>query len=141
MDATPYNFMYSKNHPNTFTLIDWEYSGQSDLVWDLSYFAISAELDSDQEKYLLQTYFGTENLDPLVLYRFVLYKPMIHHWMSLWTTIQIMNENFKGGYENLLKYEKLRLKDCESAYKSEEFNHALQSLKECCQSATLKPTM
>lgn len=39
-------------------LIDWEYAGMNDPMWDLADFAVEAVLLSEQENILLQCYFG-----------------------------------------------------------------------------------
>ncbi len=43
-----------------FYLIDWEYAGMNDPIFDLGALCLEAELTSDQEKLLLKEYFGNE---------------------------------------------------------------------------------
>ena len=39
-------------------LIDWEYSGNHDPIWDLAYFSNLAKLNEEQNTHLLTTYFN-----------------------------------------------------------------------------------
>jgi len=43
-----------------FYLIDWEYGGMNDPMFDLGALSIEAELTDEQERFLLQQYFGVE---------------------------------------------------------------------------------
>ena len=45
-----------KKGDNLF-LIDWEYSGLNDPIWDLAAFSIESNLSDDEEKELLDYYF------------------------------------------------------------------------------------
>ncbi len=41
------------------TLLDWEYAGMGDIYFDLANFAVHRELDDEQERWLLTSYFGS----------------------------------------------------------------------------------
>ena len=41
-------------------LVDWEYSGMNDPMWDLAYLSNEAALDPDRERALATAYFGRE---------------------------------------------------------------------------------
>lgn len=134
MDTIFLNIIYSKEQPNKFYLIDWEYSGNADPMWDISYFAIAAELDIKTQQHLLEFYFNTKNIDPIHQSLFVLYKPLVHYWMALWTNIQLMNKNFSTNFEELKQYEKNSVTACRQKFDSQEFNDALRNLKQCIDS-------
>ena len=51
-------------------LVDWEYAGMGDPLFDLGNFAVNHELDADGERILLEGY-GSEDVEALVLMRFM----------------------------------------------------------------------
>jgi len=51
-------------------IVDWEYAGMGDPLFDLANFAVNHELDEDGERALLAAY-GTDEHDALVLMRFM----------------------------------------------------------------------
>ncbi|MGC4017986.1 MAG: choline kinase family protein [Muricomes sp.] len=64
-------------------LIDWEYAGMNDAMWDLADISIEAEYDERQDKILLQTYFGRlETLDERN--RFLANKIYLDYLWTLW---------------------------------------------------------
>ena len=138
-DAIPYNVIYSKEHPDKLFIIDWEYSCNTDPVWDLTYFAVASELETKQQQHLLHFYCGKDNIDPLVSCRFALYKPMIDYWMALWTNIQIMNKNFSNSHEGLIAYEKFRREGCKKSFDGAEYASALAVLEENIVARGVKP--
>jgi len=58
-----------------FYLIDWEYSGMNDPMFDLGALAIEADLTDEQERFFLQQYFGVklteEQLGSLIINKFL----------------------------------------------------------------------
>lgn len=73
-------------------LVDWEYSGMNDPLWDLGDVAIEAEMDEAQEVELLEGYFGRP---PTAAERgrVVIYKAMCDLLWTLWGLIQVANDN------------------------------------------------
>lgn len=86
-DTTPSNFLLSSGQ---MVLIDWEYSGNNDFIWDLVYFALEAKLSRQQEMVLLGSYFGS--FDEKTIAWFDLYKPVIEWWITIWSWTQIANK-------------------------------------------------
>lgn len=86
-DTTPGNFLLSDGQ---MVLIDWEYSGNNDFIWDLVYFALEAKLSRPQEMVLLESYFDT--VDEKIIAWFDLYKPVIEWWIAIWSWTQIANK-------------------------------------------------
>ena len=73
-------------------IVDWEYSGMNDPMWDLGDLSVEAEMDADQEAELLRAYFGraptaAENG------RVVIYKAMCDLLWTLWGLIQHADAN------------------------------------------------
>jgi thiamine kinase-like enzyme len=87
------NFLLSEGK---IWLIDWEYSGNHDPIWDLAYFARLAHLSEDQKNNLLMEYFNSKNVwaeHSLDYLRFIAYGIVINEFLILWTLVQIANNN------------------------------------------------
>jgi thiamine kinase-like enzyme len=68
-------------------LIDWEYSGMNDPMWDLADLSVEAEFGPEQDRAMMQTYHGT-GLSPALYSRLEVYKAMSDlHW-SVWSFVQ-----------------------------------------------------
>jgi thiamine kinase-like enzyme len=68
-------------------LIDWEYSGMNDPMWDLADLSVEAEFGLEQDRAMMQTYHGT-GLSPALYSRLEVYKAMSDlHW-SVWGVVQ-----------------------------------------------------
>ena len=71
-DPLPVNWLDDKNN---FYLIDWEYAGMNDPMFDIAALSIEAELSSEREHFLLQQYFGGEptekQLGSLIINKFL----------------------------------------------------------------------
>lgn len=85
-DTTPANFLLYEEGSKTL-MIDYEYSGNNDCLWDLVYFSMEAKLSMEQERILLGSYFGTYN--DSILAWFELYKPIVEWWITLWSWTQV----------------------------------------------------
>ncbi|HTM64087.1 MAG TPA: choline/ethanolamine kinase family protein [Gammaproteobacteria bacterium] len=96
-DTTPGNFILSGEK---MYLIDYEYAGNNDPVWDLAYLAIEADLPDSEYRFLLRKYFGNDLTDEITR-RFNLYLPVVEYTLGLWSHVQIANKNFAGGKEIL----------------------------------------
>jgi thiamine kinase-like enzyme len=73
-------------------LVDWEYSGMNDPMWDLGDLSVEAGFDEAQEEELLRGYFGGE-VAPADRGRVVIYKAMCDLLWTLWGLIQHSNKN------------------------------------------------
>ena len=73
-------------------IVDWEYSGMNDPLWDVGDFAVEAELTEENEKVLLNSYFeGAPTRAEMG--RYVIYKAMCDLLWTLWGLIQLANKN------------------------------------------------
>ncbi|QRN03257.1 phosphotransferase [Legionella sp. MW5194] len=86
-DPTPGNFLMSLT---SYKLIDWEYSGNNDFLWDLVYFCMEGKLSEEQEKQLLGFYF--DKVTPTIEAWFEVYKPLVSWWITLWCWTQLTNK-------------------------------------------------
>lgn len=73
-------------------IVDWEYSGMNDPMWDLGDLAVEGGFDPDQETQMLQAYFGGPP-SAADLGRMVIYKAMCDLLWTLWGLIQFANKN------------------------------------------------
>jgi len=73
-------------------IVDWEYSGMNDPMWDLGDLSVEGEFDADQDEALLTAYFGGE-ASPRDRGRMVIYKAMCDLLWTLWGLIQLADAN------------------------------------------------
>lgn len=73
-------------------LVDWEYSGMNDPLWDLGDVIVEAKLAPDKEAEFVQAYFGGTP-SPAEQGRVVIYKAMCDLLWTLWGLIQHANNN------------------------------------------------
>jgi len=92
-DLSPNNFLCVENN---IKIIDWEFSGNNDPIWDLAFLSTVSDLSSADENILLFAYFGEKPAD-VEYHRFLLYKPIALFWIGLLSLLQIYNCNERLG--------------------------------------------
>jgi len=98
-------------------LVDWEYSGMNDPMWDLGDLAVEAGFDAAQEEALLRGYFGAE-ARPEDRGRMVIYKAMCDLLWTLWGLIQHAQQN---PAEDFWAYATTRFERCKQLMGSATF--------------------
>jgi thiamine kinase-like enzyme len=73
-------------------LVDWEYSGMNDPMWDLGDLSVEAGFDATQDEEMIRAYFEGEP-KPAERGRIVIYKAMCDLLWTLWGLIQLANKN------------------------------------------------
>ncbi len=73
-------------------VVDWEYSGMNDPIWDLGDVSVEAEFDAEQDAEMMEAYCGGEPSAALIG-RMVIYKAMCDLLWTLWGLIQHANDN------------------------------------------------
>lgn len=73
-------------------VIDWEYSGMNDPLWDVGDLSVEAGMDEAQELELMTAYFGAWPT-PAQHGRIVIYKAMCDLLWTLWGLIQYSDDN------------------------------------------------
>lgn len=117
-------------------LIDWEYSGNHDPMWDLAYFSSLAHLTEAQKALLLSKYFDcpdfkeSHSLDYL---RFIAYRLVIKDCLILWTYVQRVNNNLVVPEDELMMWANNALEEGKLILADEEFNKAVLLLEEASQ--------
>ncbi|TGE35036.1 choline kinase [Desulfosporosinus fructosivorans] len=93
-DPLPVNWLDDKKN---FYLIDWEYAGMDDPMFDLAALAIEAELTDAQERFLLQQYFEKE-LTEKQLGSLIINKFLCDAIWAYWSILQIAMGKSKEEY-------------------------------------------
>ena len=73
-------------------IVDWEYSGMNDPMWDLGDLSVEGGFSDEQDIEMLSAYFGT-NPSASDYARMVIYKAMCDLLWTLWGLIQHANKN------------------------------------------------
>ena len=105
-------------------IVDWEYSGMNDPMWDLGDFSVEAGLDEDQDRRLLEAYFGGPPSPPDVS-RMVVNKAMCDLLWTLWGLIQHANKN---PAEDFWSYALNRFERCRALMGSAAFRSHVAAL-------------
>jgi thiamine kinase-like enzyme len=98
-------------------IVDWEYSGMNDPIWDVGDFAVEAQLTPENERVLRDSYFGATPT-PGQLGRYVIYKAMCDLLWTLWGLIQHADGN---PVEDFWAYANRRFARCKKLMDSPEF--------------------
>lgn len=106
-------------------IVDWEYSGMNDPMWDLGDLSVEGEFDADQDQALLEAYFGGEP-PASDRARMVVYKAMCDLLWTLWGLIQLANNN---PAEDFRAYADGRFARCRALMASLEFGESLAILQ------------
>jgi len=115
-DTGAFNILRDEN--GRFYLIDWEYAGNNDPMWDLAAHALESEFDSGEEILLLQKYFEVEKIEEAEWLKFLIFQICQDFLWSIWTCIKEAKGNDFGTY-GLDRYEraKVKLNELESKLK------------------------
>jgi thiamine kinase-like enzyme len=113
-------------------IVDWEYSGMNDPMWDLGDFIVEAQLSKSAEAEVLQAYFDGEP-HPAELGKIVIYKAMCDLLWSLWGLIQFANKN---PADDFWAYANTRFGRCRQLMSSKEFPGHLRAVKEGAEELT-----
>lgn len=94
-DTVPENFI--KNDKNEIFLIDWEYSGMNDPMWDLAAHSLESNFSSREENIFLENYFE-KNIKKEDILRIECYKVLQDFLWSIWTILKEENGDDFGTY-------------------------------------------
>ena len=106
-------------------IIDWEYAGNNDPMWDLGDVSVEAGFGADQDAALLRAYFGGEPPAAQVG-RMVMYKAMCDLLWTLWGVIQVANEN---PVDDFWAYAVNRFERCKALMADPAFGRHLDAVR------------
>ncbi|NBE06483.1 choline/ethanolamine kinase family protein [Paragemmobacter ruber] len=106
-------------------IVDWEYSGMNDPMWDLGDLSVEAGFDAAQDASLLHTYFGGPP-HPADHGRMVIYKAMCDLLWTLWGLIQHANGN---PADDFLAYADDRFTRCRALMQTPGFGAHLDAVR------------
>jgi thiamine kinase-like enzyme len=107
-------------------IVDWEYSGMNDPLWDLGDLSVEAGFDATQEEEMMRAYFGGE-AKPAERGRVVIYKAMCDLLWTLWGLIQLANNN---PVEDFRAYADGRFARCKALMETAEFSRHLAGVRQ-----------
>lgn len=94
-DLVAENFVMSGN--GTLYLIDWEYSGMNDPMWDLASHLLECEFTSDEDELFLQYYFP-QGIDKSSREKILIFKICQDILWSAWTVVKEHDGEDFGTY-------------------------------------------
>jgi len=105
-------------------IVDWEYSGMNDPMWDLGDLAVEGKFGERQEEEMMRAYFGGE-ARPAERGRIVIYKAMCDLLWTLWGLIQLGNNN---SAEDFRAYADGRFARCRKLMQSSDFSRHVEAV-------------
>ncbi len=105
-------------------IVDWEYSGMNDPMWDLGDLSVEGAFDPAQDREMMEAYFGGE--PPRDQWgRMVIYKAMCDLLWTLWGLIQHANKN---PVDDFWAYSVNRFERCRTLMAEPEFDAHLGAI-------------
>ncbi|QCJ44148.1 winged helix-turn-helix transcriptional regulator [Bacillus sp. S3] len=95
-DALPQNMV--KSGENKLYLIDWEYSGMNDPMWDLAWHAMESEFTPEEEELFLTLYFEEDVIPLEIQQRMIMNKIFQDFLWTIWTVIKEAKGDDFGTY-------------------------------------------
>ncbi|TGT72469.1 LPS biosynthesis choline kinase [bacterium M00.F.Ca.ET.159.01.1.1] len=106
-------------------IVDWEYSGMNDPLWDLGDLSVEGKFNEAQDEELMRAYFGGE-ARPAERGRVVIYKAMCDLLWTLWGLIQLANDN---PVDDFRAYADGRFARCKMLMETAEFSGHLAAVR------------
>ncbi|TIN78668.1 phosphotransferase family protein [Mesorhizobium sp.] len=106
-------------------IVDWEYSGMNDPLWDLGDLSVEGQFDTAQEDEMMGAYFGGEPT-PAERGRIVIYKAMCDLLWTLWGLIQLANSNPADDFR---AYADGRFSRCRALMETADFSTHLAAVR------------
>jgi thiamine kinase-like enzyme len=107
-------------------LVDWEYSGMNDPLWDLGDLSVEGGFGPAQDEEMIRAYFDGEPR-PEERGRIVIYKAMCDLLWTLWGLIQYANQN---PVDDFWTYSLQRFERCKNLMAASEFARHLASVRQ-----------
>ncbi|TPM27141.1 phosphotransferase family protein [Mesorhizobium sp. B2-3-5] len=107
-------------------IVDWEYSGMNDPLWDLGDLSVEGKFDAFRDEEMMRAYFGGE-ARPAERGRIVIYKAMCDLLWTLWGLIQLANNN---PVDDFRAYADGRFARCKALMETPEFSRHLAAIRQ-----------
>ncbi|WP_370400384.1 phosphotransferase [Sulfitobacter sp. JB4-11] len=107
-------------------IVDWEYSGMNDPLWDLGDLSVEAGMTDRQDAEMMAAYFGRAPT-PAETGRMVIYKAMCDLLWTLWGLIQLADEN---PAEDFWAYATGRFDRCRKLMQDPSFQRHLEAVRD-----------
>lgn len=106
-------------------ILDWEYAGNNDPMWDLGDLSVEAGFGPEQDAVQMEAYFGGR-APAFDTGRMVMYKAMCDLLWTLWGCIQVMNEN---PVDDFWAYATNRFERCQRLMGAADFGRHLDAVR------------
>jgi thiamine kinase-like enzyme len=106
-------------------IVDWEYSGMNDPLWDVGDLSVEAGLNTAQDTELMKAYFGRTPTGA-EMGRMVIYKAMCDLLWTLWGLIQLADDN---PAEDFWAYATGRFERCKNLMQDTAFQDHVSAVK------------
>lgn len=106
-------------------IVDWEYSGMNDPLWDLGDLSVEAGFEAHHDREMMEAYCGGK-VSEAEFARMVVYKAMCDLLWTLWGLIQHANDN---PAEDFWAYAVNRFERCKRLMKNPEFSRHLEAVR------------
>ena len=106
-------------------IVDWEYSGMNDPMWDLGDLSVEGQFNEAQDEAMIRSYFGGEP-SASELGRIVIYKAMCDLLWTLWGLIQHANKN---PVDDFWAYSVNRFERCKTLMANPEFSRHVAAVR------------
>ena len=106
-------------------IVDWEYSGMNDPLWDLGDLSVEAHMSEEQENEMLKAYFGQAPTEAQ-RGRVIIYKAMCDLLWTLWGLIQHADKN---PAEDFWAYSIERFERCKKLMQDSSFDDHIEAIK------------
>ncbi len=106
-------------------IIDWEYSGMNDPMWDLGDLSVEARFDDAMDREMMMAYCGGD-VRPHDFGRMVVYKALSDLFWTLWGLIQYADGN---TVEDFWPYSVERLERCRALMREPSFRGHVEAVR------------
>ncbi|MEH7253735.1 phosphotransferase [Neobacillus niacini] len=95
-DALPQNIV--KSGENKLYLIDWEYGGMNDPMWDVAWHCMESDFSPEEEELFLTLYFEQDEVPLEILQRVIMNKIFQDFLWTIWTIVKEAKGDNYGTY-------------------------------------------
>jgi thiamine kinase-like enzyme/choline kinase/predicted transcriptional regulator len=95
-DALPQNMV--KSGEDKVYMIDWEYSGMNDPMWDIAWYSMESELTPEEEELYLTLYLQKDDIPLEIQQRMIMNKIFQDFLWTIWTIIKEAKGDDFGTY-------------------------------------------